>query len=91
VSTGDRVRSEVALLDTALRLVEERSDLAAGSVLRCFSRAVLVLRRARVPAEDLPVEAEALTRLLLAARSGSSTATSVRLLGTPAAGAVALA
>jgi hypothetical protein len=56
----------VALVDAAVRLVEERPDLPAGSVLRCFSRAVLITRRAGVPADGLASQADLLARRLLA-------------------------
>jgi hypothetical protein len=56
----------LALVDAAVRLVEERPDLPAGSVLRCFSRAVLITRRTGVPADGLVLQADQLARRLLA-------------------------
>lgn len=65
-----------ALLGRAARLVDELSDVPAGSVLRCFSRAVRLARLAGFSATDLPAEAEARARAMLAA---------VRAGGTPGA------
>ena len=67
-----------ALLDAALRLVEEYDDLPAGLVLRCLSRATDAARSWGCPPGDLPVAAEAGARWLLAQRqrthaSGAST------------------
>lgn len=58
------------LLDTAQRLVAEHDGIAAGSVLRCFARAVRHSVRAGWGTGELPGEAERLTRALLATRHG---------------------
>lgn len=68
MSGVEAVSTQVALVDAALRLVDERRDVPAGSVLRCFSRAVLITRRARVSSEALPEQAEVLARRFLEAR-----------------------
>ena len=57
-----------ALLDTAARMVDELSDVPAGRVLRCFSRAVGQVRREGCPPGRLASEAEALARDLLDGR-----------------------
>lgn len=62
------VMTQAALMESALRLVDERPDLPAGSVLRCFARAVGVARRAGALGDDLPPRAEAVARRLLADR-----------------------
>lgn len=69
MSAPEPVRSRVRLTDAALRLVADRSDLPAGSVLRCFSRAVVVTRRRGVPHDVVPERAFALAHQLLAARA----------------------
>jgi hypothetical protein len=56
------------LLDVAQRLTGEYDDLTAGSVLRCFARAVRRCVRAGCPTESLGREAERLTRHMLAVR-----------------------
>lgn len=56
------------LLDVAQRLATEYDDLTAGSVLRCYARAVRRSARSGCPAERLPAEAERLTRHMLATR-----------------------
>ena len=56
------------LLDVAQRLATEYDDLTAGSVLRCFARAVRRSARSGCPTEQLPGEAERLTRHMLATR-----------------------
>lgn len=58
------------LLDIAQRLVAEHDDIAAGSVLRCFARAVRRSVRAGWGTGELPGEAERLTRALLTTRHG---------------------
>jgi hypothetical protein len=58
--------SQGLLVDAAIRLVEDRPDLPAGAVLRCFSRALLVTRRTGVPAEVLVPQADLVARRLLA-------------------------
>lgn len=66
------VRSaQQALTDAAWGLVAEWADLPAGSVLRCYSRAVLRVRRAGTPSEAVAEEAVRLARGLLAARGRS--------------------
>lgn len=58
-----------ALVEAALRLVDNHPDIAAGSVLQCYSRAVRLMRRARTPASQLPARAEVLAGQLLSARN----------------------
>jgi hypothetical protein len=57
-----------ALRDAAARLVAERGDLPAGSVLRCFSRAVRDALRSGCSSADLASEAEWRARGLLERR-----------------------
>jgi hypothetical protein len=67
--TGAEARStQAALMDAALRLVDDHPHIAAGSVLRCFSRTVVLTRRTGVPARAVAPRAERLARQLLAAR-----------------------
>ena len=63
-----------SLLDTAAHLVEERNDLPAGSVLRCFSRAVRHVRQSGCPTPQLAAEAERIARALLSLRTVTSPA-----------------
>ena len=56
------------LLEVAERLTTEFDQLPAGSVMRCFARAVQVARRSGCPAGSLPQTAERMTRLALAER-----------------------
>lgn len=56
------------LLDVAERLMTEFEYLTAGSVLRCFARAVHRARRCGCPISSLPQSAEEITRRLLAGR-----------------------
>jgi hypothetical protein len=56
------------LLDVAQQLVGEYDDLTAGSVLRCYARAVRRGARAGCPAHDLAREAGVLARHMLANR-----------------------
>jgi len=56
------------LLRVAERLTYEYDGLAAGSVLRCFARAVRSSRAAGRPLCSLPEDAERLARRLLATR-----------------------
>ena len=58
-----------SLRDAAARLVAERRDLPAGSVLRCFSRAVRDALRAGGAASELATEAEWRARQLLRQRA----------------------
>jgi hypothetical protein len=64
----EAILTQSALVDAAARLVADHSDLPAGSVLRCFARAVALARRTGVPAADLPARAETLAAEMLAAR-----------------------
>lgn len=57
------------LLDTAAGLVEEWPEVPTGSVLRCFSRAVWIVRGAGCPPERLPAEAARLACALLELRA----------------------
>lgn len=56
------------LLDIAGKLVVDYSDHTAGSVLRCFARAVRRSRKRGVPLAALPVVSEALARAMLERR-----------------------
>lgn len=56
------------LLDVAQQLVAEYDDLPAGSVLRCYARAVRRSARAGCPAHELAREAGVLARHMLANR-----------------------
>ena len=53
------------LLDCAERLVEEYPDHPAGSVLRCFARAVRLARARGVTVAALPAVAEIRARAML--------------------------
>jgi hypothetical protein len=75
MSGREALSTQAALMETALRLVDDHPHIAAGSVLRCFSRAVVLTRRAGTPARDVAPRAERLTRQLLAARSGAAAGT----------------
>lgn len=57
-----------ALMETAARLVDDMQSIPAGSVLRCFSRAVRTARSAGCPVSRLPGEADRLARQWLSAR-----------------------
>lgn len=61
------------LVQVADRLVLEFDDVGAGSVLRCFSRAVFLARRSGVSPESLPRFAEEVAQGMLV-RRGASTA-----------------
>jgi hypothetical protein len=63
------VTIQAELIDAALRLVDDHPGTPAGSVLRCYSRMVRLMRRAGTPMSQLPTEAEALTSQVLAARN----------------------
>lgn len=56
------------LLDVAQRLTTEYEDIAAGSVLRCYARALRRSARRGCSTAELPGEAERLTRTLLSKR-----------------------
>lgn len=56
------------LLDTAWRLADEHPELPAGTVLRCFARAVRTARACGVALSDLTVVAEKIARTHLDAR-----------------------
>jgi hypothetical protein len=60
-STGVRNLNQ-QLLQAAERLVREYDDLAAGSVLRCYARAVQRRTRTGCPADVLAESAERLAR-----------------------------
>lgn len=71
MTTAEEIRlANRQLLEAAARLAEETSEVPAGAVLRSFSRAVRMARLAGCPAGQLPLEAERLTRQLLALGSG---------------------
>ncbi|KQV69576.1 hypothetical protein ASC64_06940 [Nocardioides sp. Root122] len=65
---GAEQLSNQALSDAASRLLDERGDLAPGSVLRCFARSVRAVLRAGCEASQVAVAAEQLTRELLEQR-----------------------
>lgn len=65
----DAVTTQAALVAAALRLVDEHPDIAAGSVLRCYSRAVVIVRRTGASSTVLAGRAEMLARQMLAARN----------------------
>ena len=69
MAAHDVVSTQAALIVAALRLVDDHPDIPAGSVLRCFSRAVVITRRSGTPSGSLAEEAELLARRLLAARN----------------------
>lgn len=58
-----------ALVDAAMRLVDDYPGIPAGSVLRCYSRAVTLLRLAQTPSSQLPTRAVVLAARMLAARN----------------------
>jgi hypothetical protein len=60
--------TNATLLNVADRLAAEFDDIAAGSVLRCFSRAVVLARRSGTPVESLPTVAEHAARRMLSRR-----------------------
>jgi len=60
-----------ALEAAALASVAEHPGIVAGSVLRCFARAVRVAHGAGVAHRDLPVQASLLTAQWLRARGCS--------------------
>jgi hypothetical protein len=57
-----------SIQDAAARLVAERRDLPAGSVLRCFCRSVRRALLRGCPPEQVASEAERMTREVLARR-----------------------
>jgi hypothetical protein len=66
----DAMNTQEALVEAALRLVDDYPDIAAGSVLRCYARAVRVVQQAHTPLSHVPIQAEILASQLLAARNG---------------------
>ncbi|MDO7867208.1 hypothetical protein [Nocardioides jiangxiensis] len=71
MTTTDEIRlANQELLSAAARLAGETVEVPAGVVLRSFSRAVRMARLSGCPASQLCVEAERLTRQLLALRAG---------------------
>lgn len=56
------------LVEVAQRLATEYDDITAGSVLRCYARAVRRSARTGCTPDELPGEAERLTRVLLSSR-----------------------
>ena len=73
MTTYDAVTTQAALMTVALRLVDEHPDVPAGSVLRCFSRAVVITRRSGVQHRLLVERSESLARQMLAARNRPGT------------------
>lgn len=68
MSPNTVLSANAALLEMADRLAAEFDGIAAGSVLRCCSRAVLLARRAGTPLDSLPIVAEDSARRMLANR-----------------------
>jgi len=68
MASRDMRQANQELLDAAALLVDEWEDVPTGSVLRCFSRAVWVVRGRGCPPERLAAEAMSLARALLALR-----------------------
>jgi hypothetical protein len=69
--TNEALVTQSALVETAVRLVADHPGIPAGSVLRCYSRAVRLARRGGAGIEELPERAEDLARRILAARARS--------------------
>ena len=65
MSTQAVLRANAHLLEMADRQVAEFDGIAAGSVLRCFSRAVIIARRSGVTPEPLPTVAADVARHLV--------------------------
>ena len=63
------------LLDSSHRLTEEHPEFPAGSVLRCYARAVRKAQMWGCPPEHLRTTAEASTRWMLAQRGPRRTPT----------------
>ena len=63
-----------ALREAEARLLAEREDLPAGSVLRCFCRAVRATILTGCPPPQVVAEAERLTQELLARRPSGAQA-----------------
>ena len=61
------------LLETAFDLTLEFDELPAGSVMRCFARAVHLARMKGVAGAQLPEEARRIARVSLRDRAGAST------------------
>jgi hypothetical protein len=57
MSTQALLGANARLLETADRLVAEFDGIVAGSVPRCFSRALIIARRSGVTRESLPIVA----------------------------------
>ena len=70
--THDLKEANQQLLDAAARLVDEWPDLPTGSVLRCFARAVWIVRGAGCPPDRLAEEAACLASSLLQLRRARS-------------------
>lgn len=68
MTATDTLAVNKQLLDVAQRLATEYDDITAGSVLRCYARALRRTARAGCSADELPGKAERLTRVLLAGR-----------------------
>ncbi|HET8560761.1 MAG TPA: hypothetical protein VFL69_09610 [Marmoricola sp.] len=68
MATRTPVAFNQELLDAAQQLVDEYDDLTAGSVLRCYARAVRRSVRTGCPPGRLAREAELLARHMLVAR-----------------------
>lgn len=65
-------QTRATLLDGVARLVDEYDTYPAGVVMRCYSRAVHLARRAGCPPSELAGEVERRTRAMLAARFGTT-------------------
>lgn len=65
----DALTTQTELIAAALRLVDDHPDIAAGSVLRCYSRAVVIVRRSGTSSAVLAARAEMLARQMLSSRN----------------------
>lgn len=71
-ATNQAARTHRALRETAARLMAQWDDLPAGSVLRCYSRAVRTVVRAGCAPERVPREAERVAHGWLDLRRGTA-------------------
>ncbi|HWJ81690.1 MAG TPA: hypothetical protein VNS55_05590 [Nocardioides sp.] len=68
MAPNEAQRVQIDLLDIAWRLADEHPELPAGTVLRCFARAVRTARACGVALGDLTVVAERIARTHLDSR-----------------------
>lgn len=71
MTSHDLKEANQQLLDGAARLVDEWPGLPTGSVLRCFARAVWIVRGTGCPPERLAAEAARLASSLLELRGAT--------------------